>query len=50
MSYGHPFFDKLLSVERVDHSDSEHTHDLLTSEGHYFVNGVKLGSTIKSEG
>jgi hypothetical protein len=46
MSDGHPFFDELIKKEIVEH-DSENTYDILTSEGHYFVNGVKLGSTLR---
>lgn len=45
MTYGHPYFDKLISVQEVE-SESECTYDILTDSGFYFVNNVKLGSTI----
>ena len=46
MSKGHPYFDEIESMEEVE-NDSECTYDILTSKGFYFVNGIKLGSTIK---
>lgn len=46
MSKGHPYFDEIENMEEVE-NDSECTYDILTSKGFYFVNGVKLGSTIK---
>lgn len=45
MSDGHPYFDELASKEIAFH-DSPNTYDILTDSGYYFVNGVKLGSTI----
>lgn len=45
MSLGHPFYDSLLNVTEASH-DSERTYDILTSEGYYFVNDVKLASTL----
>jgi hypothetical protein len=47
MSNGHPYFDELVSISEVEH-ESPNTYDILTSEGFYFSNGVKLGSTIKN--
>jgi hypothetical protein len=47
MSMGHPSFEKELSLTAVE-SDSPATFDILTDSGYYFVNGVKLGSTIRS--
>ncbi len=47
MSENHPFFDRLRSIEVVYH-DSPKTYDILTSSGHYYVNEVKLGSTIQA--
>lgn len=47
MSLGHPFFDQILDVKRIDEHPSIYTYDILTEKGFYFVNGVKLGSTIK---
>lgn len=46
MSAGHPYFGALVNKEPVE-NPSEHTYDLLTSEGYYYVNGIKLGSTIQ---
>lgn len=47
MTFGHPIAEgELESVREVDHS-SPVTHDILTSEGFYYVNGVKLRSTIQ---
>ena len=46
MSDGHPYFDNLVSKDIVEH-ESPNTYDILTDGGHYFVNGVKLGSTIQ---
>lgn len=45
MSAGHPHIDKLVDIIE-DKNDSEHTYDILTTDGYYFVNGVKLGSTL----
>ena len=45
MSMGHPFFDQLKWREPSD-IESQFTHDIRTSEGFYYVNGVKLGSTL----
>ena len=45
MSKGHPYFDDLVGMEAVE-SDSDCTYDVKTSGGYYFVNGIKLGSTI----
>lgn len=45
MSKGHPYFDNLDHMEPIS-SDSDCTYDILTDSGHYWVNGVKLGSTI----
>ncbi len=47
MSDGHPYFDNLVGTDVVS-SDSTCTHDILTDCGFYYVNGVKLGSTIPS--
>lgn len=46
MSKGHPYFDKLESIKAVFNNNSEHTYDILTTDGYYYVNGVKLGSTM----
>lgn len=48
MTHGHPYFDNLISFEEVENA-SPKTYDIKTTEGHYFVNGVKLGSTIGDE-
>lgn len=48
MSKGHPYYDELKSMEIVAH-DSPYTYDILTDEGFYYVNGVKLGSTLDSK-
>lgn len=45
MSAGHPSDDKLISTDIVSH-DSRCTYDILTSDGYYYVNGVKLRSTL----
>jgi hypothetical protein len=45
MSDGHPYHDTLVGVNLVDHG-SPNTYDILTDQGFYLVNGVKLGSTI----
>lgn len=46
MSNGHPHEDTLKEIEEVDH-DSPFTYDILTSDGYYYVNGIKLRSTLK---
>jgi hypothetical protein len=46
MSKGHPYFDKLLNMVEVE-NNSPATYDILTDSGYYFVDGIKLGSTIK---
>lgn len=46
MSFGHPYYDELLNITKAVH-DSEKTYDILTTDGYYMVNGVKLGSTIE---
>lgn len=46
MTYGHPYFDELKEVFEVNH-DSRCTYDILTSEGFYFISGVKIGSTMR---
>jgi hypothetical protein len=46
MSLGHPYFDQLQSVKIVS-NDSPYTYDILTTNGYYMVNGVRLGSTIE---
>lgn len=46
MSKGHPYFDELKSIEDFE-NDSECTYDILTEDGYYYVDGIKLGSTIR---
>lgn len=46
MSKGHPFFDKLAEPPMPTEHDSPYTYDILTDDGYYYVNGVKLGSTL----
>lgn len=45
MSDGHPYFDELKAISESE-NDSQHTYDILTDSGFYYVNGIKLGSTI----
>jgi hypothetical protein len=46
MTRGHPYHDDLFSIEDgIDH-ESEHTYDILTTTGYYFVKGIKIASTI----
>jgi len=45
MSDGHPFHDEL-DWKEPSNEQSQFTHDIRTSEGFYYVNGVKLGSTL----
>lgn len=45
MSNGHPYHDSLVSMRVAEH-DSMTTHDILTNSGYYFVNGIRLGSTL----
>lgn len=47
MSDGHPYFDELIFKSESDR-DSDATYDILTDSGFYYVNGVKLGSTINT--
>ena len=46
MSLGHPFLEPFKAVKKVSH-DSPFTYDILTENGDYYVNGVRLGSTIR---
>lgn len=46
MTDGHPYFDKL-EYKKASDQDSDATYDILTDSGYYYVNGVKLGSTIE---
>lgn len=46
MTFGHPYFDNLISHNPVE-NDSLCTYDIQTDSGHYYVNGVKLGSTLE---
>lgn len=47
MTLGHPYFDNLMQGPPLPvDNPSECTYDILTDSGHYYVNGVKLGSTL----
>ena len=48
MSKGHPFFDTLIALDET-YNTSEYTCDILTDTGYYYVDGVKLGSTLGGE-
>lgn len=45
MSKGHPYFEELKSMEIVAH-DSPYTYDIMTDSGYYYVNEIRLGSTL----
>lgn len=46
MTQGHPYFNELMQDPVPVTHDSECTYDILTDSGIYYVNGVKLGSTL----
>ncbi len=46
MTSGHPYFDKLMQSPVPVTHDSECTYDIHTDGGFYYVNGVRLGSTL----
>jgi hypothetical protein len=46
MTAGHPSFDEFEEIQTTYHA-SPTTNDILTSEGYYYVNGIKLGSTLE---
>jgi hypothetical protein len=47
MTNGHPYYDEIDSIEYGIDNESEHTYDILTTTGCYYVKGIKLGSTIR---